>query len=67
MLFPGRQIDCVAYSTDFPWGIHIDDDLKKFKALLEKQEQEKEEKEEKPAANSPVWTTYHAALLRSMA
>ena len=33
---PGRQIDYVVYSSDFPWGIRIDEDIKKFKAALEK-------------------------------
>ncbi len=67
----GRQIDYVVYSSDFPWGIRIDDDIKRFKDLLEKQEQEKAEKEngekgkkepqakdEKPAAKLPAWTKY---------
>ena len=60
---PGRQIDYVVYSSDFPWGIRIDEDIKKFKALLEKQDQAKKEedpakKEEKPAAKPAAWTTY---------
>src|SRR5271157_4556715 len=53
---PGRRIDYVIYSSDFPWGIRIDADIKKFKDSLEKQEQGK--KEEKPAAKPPAWTTY---------
>ena len=53
---PGRQIDYVVYSSDFPWGIRIDEDIKKFKAALEKQEAG--EKEEKPTAKPPIWTTY---------
>ena len=32
---PGRRIDCVAYSAGFPWGIRIDDDIKKFTEFLE--------------------------------
>jgi uncharacterized protein (TIGR03790 family) len=49
---PGRQIDYVVYSSDFPWGIRIDEDIKKFKVLVEEHEQEK--KEEK-AAESTLW------------
>jgi hypothetical protein len=52
---PGRQIDYVVYSSDFPWGIRIDDDLKKFKAAAEKHEKGKEEK---PAAKQSPWTIY---------
>ena len=52
---PGRQIDYVIYSSDFPWGIRIDEDIKKFKAMLEKQEQGKEAK---PADKAADWTTY---------
>ena len=62
---PGRQIDYVVYSSDFPWGIRIDEDIKKFKAAVEKQEQEREKgrrrkrrKSEKPTAKPPRWTTY---------
>ncbi|MEI8372906.1 MAG: TIGR03790 family protein [Planctomycetota bacterium] len=51
----GRQIDYVVYSSDFPWGIRIDEDIKKFKAVLEKQEQGKEEKS---VTKSPMWTTF---------
>jgi hypothetical protein len=36
---PGRQIDYVVYSSDFPWGIRIDEDIKKFTAAIEKQGQ----------------------------
>ncbi len=54
---PGRQIDYVVYSSDFPWGIRIDEDLKKFTAAREKQEQA-QEKEGKPADKSPIWTTF---------
>jgi hypothetical protein len=52
---PGRQIDCVVYSSDFPWGIRIDEDVKKFVAAQEKQE---EGKSEKSAANAADWTKY---------
>ncbi len=51
----GRQIDYVVYSSDFPWGIRIDEDIKKSKAVLEKQEQGKEEKS---VLHSPMWTTF---------
>lgn len=51
----GRQIDYVVYSSDFPSAIRIDDDITKFKALLEKQ---KPAKEEKPPAKSTSWMTY---------
>ena len=51
----GRQIDCVVYSSDFPWGIRIDDDIQRFKAVLEKKEAGKEEQ---PAAKSPPWITW---------
>ena len=27
---PADQIDYVVYSSDFPWGIRLDEDLKKF-------------------------------------
>jgi len=52
---PGRQIDYVVYSSDFPWGIRIDEDIKKFKAELEKQEQGPKEKS---VVKSPMWTTF---------
>ena len=55
LMLSGRQIDYVVYSSDFPWGIRIDADVKRFKAELEKQEQRKEEN---PAAKPPAWTTY---------
>jgi hypothetical protein len=63
---PGRQIDYVVYSSDFPWGIQIDSDIKQFKAVLEKQAQGKPElgkktedkKEEKPGSKRPTWMTY---------
>ncbi len=68
---PGRQIDYIIYSSDFPWGIRIDDDLKRFLAATEKQKQakqdaakpdtakpEQEKKEAKPPAKPPSWTTY---------
>lgn len=32
--YPGRRIDCVVYSCDFPWGIDINADVEKFKATL---------------------------------
>ncbi len=57
---PGRQIDCVLYSSDFPWGIRIDEDLKKFKAEIEKQEQDNQaqgKKEESPG-NEAIWKIY---------
>ena len=50
----------MVYSSDFPWGIRIDEDIKKFKAAAEKEEQGKGEK---PAAKPPAWMTYHAAGL----
>ena len=40
---PGRQIDFIVYSSDFPWGIRIDEDLKRFIAATEKQEQAKQD------------------------
>jgi hypothetical protein len=52
---PGRQIDYVVYSSDFPWGIRIDEDIKKFTAELEKREQGKGEKS---ATKSPYWKTF---------
>ena len=33
---PADQIDYVVYSSDFPWGIHLDSDLKKFEPELVK-------------------------------
>jgi hypothetical protein len=51
----GRQIDYVVYSSDFPWGIRIDEDIKKVKALLEKQEQGTAGK---AITKSPIWTTF---------
>jgi hypothetical protein len=33
---PGGQIDYVVYSSDFPWGINLDADVKKFAADAEK-------------------------------
>ncbi|MGA2254846.1 MAG: TIGR03790 family protein, partial [Thermoguttaceae bacterium] len=61
---PGRHIDYVVYSSDFPWGIRIEEDIKRFKDALEKQEQgKKDEKktakqEEKTIAKPTTWTTY---------
>jgi hypothetical protein len=52
---PGRQIDYVVYSSGFPWGVRIDEDIKKFKAVLDKQEQGKEEKS---ATGHSGWLTY---------
>ncbi len=40
---PGRQIDYVVYSSDFPWGVALDADIKRFKAAIEKLAQEKKE------------------------
>ncbi len=51
----GWQIDYVVYSSGFPWGIHIDEDIKKFKAVLEKSEQGEAAKS---AARSLAWTNY---------
>ena len=34
----GRQIDCIAYSSGFPWGVHIGADLNDIKAALDKAE-----------------------------
>ena len=33
---PADQIDYVVYSSDFPWGIRLDADLKKFEPKLRK-------------------------------
>ncbi|MGO9107924.1 MAG: TIGR03790 family protein [Thermoguttaceae bacterium] len=41
---PGRQIDYVVYSSDFPWGINVDSDLKVFKAAASRGLAEKGEK-----------------------
>ena len=49
---PGRQIDYVVYSSDFPWGIGIGDDIKRFKDKAE------QGSPDKPAAKSPVWTAF---------
>ena len=38
----GRQIDCVAYSSGFPWGIHIGADMNDIKAAFDKAEANKE-------------------------
>jgi len=66
----GRQIDYVVYSADFPWGIHIDEDIKKIKAILEKQEEALEKQEEgkrgkaiaksrtESVATGHIWTTF---------
>jgi hypothetical protein len=56
MPIAGRQIDFVVYSCDFPWGIRIDEDIKRFKAALE--QQQAKNKEAKPAAKPPAWTTF---------
>ena len=55
MSVPGRQIDYIVYSSGFPWGIRIDEDIKRFKAALEKRE---EGKEGKSVTKSPMWTTF---------
>lgn len=52
---PGREIDYIVYSSGFPWGIHIDDDMKKFSELLEQHEKEPEAK---PGGKSSAWLKY---------
>ena len=37
---PVREIDYVVYSSGFPWGIRIDDDMKEFNEFIEKHEKE---------------------------
>lgn len=37
-LIPAREIDFVVYSSGFPWGIRIDDDMKKFNEYIEEYE-----------------------------
>ena len=49
---PGRQIDYVVYSSDFPWGIRIDEDIKNSRPCWRNTEQG--EKDEKPAAKPPA-------------
>ena len=61
MPIPGREIDYVVYSSGFPWGIHIDDDMTKFHEFLEKQEKEQEAKPAgkdqpaKPGLKASTW------------
>jgi hypothetical protein len=65
---PGWQIDYVVYSSDFPWGVQIDKDLKFFREELEKNEAKKDEKPDiknpqaKPEAKKPTWMTYCTPL-----
>jgi hypothetical protein len=55
----GRQIDYIVYSSDFPWGIQIDADLKKFREDLEKQSPTKTPA---PDPKKPTWMTYCTPL-----
>ena len=47
------QIDYVVYSSDYPWGIKLDADLKEFNAQIQKDREAKAEKDGKKAAASP--------------
>ena len=50
------QIDYVVYSSDYPWGIKLDADLKEFKTQLQKASDDKAEKDGKKAdAALPPW------------
>jgi len=62
----GNQIDYVVYSSDFPWGIALNSDVRKFSEMLQKatppQEKGKSENkpdpkkpDQKPPANKPAW------------
>ncbi len=62
----GNQIDYVVYSSDFPWGIALDSDVRKFAEMLQPttppQEGKKTEDkpdakkpDQKPPANKPAW------------
>lgn len=53
---PG-QIDCVAYSADFPWSVQLDADVKRLEATLQKEASEfaaKDSKDEKGPGEKPA-------------
>ena len=54
-----RQIDCVVYSSDFPWGISLAKDVEKFSKMLAepKKSEPAEEGQSKPRA-SVAWPIY---------
>jgi uncharacterized protein (TIGR03790 family) len=53
---PRGQIDYVVYSSDFPWGVRLDSDRKKFDDDAQKARQAKADKEGNPAdAGPPAW------------
>jgi len=52
---PGRQIDYVVYSSGFPWGIRINDDITKFEDYFKQHEKEQGAK---PDGNSLSWLKY---------
>ena len=33
-----NQIDCIVYSSDFPWGIRLESDIRKFTEAMQRQE-----------------------------
>jgi hypothetical protein len=57
---PGRRIDCVVYSSDFPWGIHLDSDIQKFKAAREKTV--RTDGLAPDAAKEMIWSKYLTAM-----
>ncbi len=53
---PADQIDYVVYSSDFPWGVRLDSDLKKFEAALVKTAEREAEKAGKTSDGKlPPW------------
>ncbi len=48
------QIDCVVYSCDFPWGINLETDIRKFTEAMQRPEPPGAKAEEKPDQAKPT-------------
>jgi hypothetical protein len=48
------QIDCVAYSSDFPWGITLDGDIRKFSEAMAARELQSGKAGDKPGEDKPA-------------
>ena len=59
---PGRQIDYVIYSSGFPWGIHIEEDTKKFDDFLKEHEKTENAKPDGKDGKSASWIKYMTPL-----
>ena len=55
----GRQIDYIVYSSDFPWGIALDADVKKFTSTMGDLKKPEASQEEHPEPSRPAtWPTF---------